>query len=128
MRTYTVYIKQDDDDIPHIEYIPEKFSWAGFILNTIWLIYNRLWSQALLFLTTIVLVYQLELAYIISPNMSLIIWIGISFFVGFTGNDMLRRRLEKQGYVFSDVIIASSENEAELKYICQNYQEEEFDA
>jgi hypothetical protein len=128
MKTYTVYIKQSDDDISHIEYVPEKFSWTGFLFNSIWLIYNRLWSQAFLFLAILILIYQLELAGIIAPNISLMIWVGISFFIGFTGNDMLRRRLERRGYKFSDIIIASSESEAELKFICQNYKEGKFDA
>lgn len=128
MKTYTVYLKQDDQNISNIEYVPEKFSWAGFVFNTLWLLYHRLWIQALLFMVFLILMHQLELAGILESNISVIVWIGVSFFIGFTGNDMLRSSLEKNGYVFYDVIVASSEREAELKFICKNYQEEEFNA
>lgn len=128
MKTYTVYLKQDDQNISNIEYIPEKFSWVGFLFSTLWLLYHRLWLQAFFFIVFIILLNQLELAGILEANISLVVWIAVSFFIGFTGNDMLRRSLEKKGYVFYDIIVASSEQEAELKFICQNYQEEEFNA
>ncbi len=128
MRTYTVYLKQDDQNISNIKYVPEKFSWPGFLFSMPWLIYHKLWVQVFLFIVFLILLQQLELAYIVEANISVLVYICVSLLLGFTGNDILRRDLEKRGYIFYDVVIASSEQEAELKFICNNYQEEDFNA
>lgn len=107
-----------------MEYIPEEFTWFGFILGGIWLAYHKLWRPFLFFIIILVMLEQLEMADVITAKISYIILLGFCLYVGFTGQDMIRRRLERMGYELHDVVIASSDTEAGLKYLNGNFANE----
>lgn len=121
MQAYTIYIKKDKDSIIGIEYIPEGFTWLGFILNGFWLIYHRLWRPFAFFILTILMLNQMEYADVITPTVSMIVLSGLSLYIGLAGHDMMRKRLERKGYELHDVVFASSDAEAGLKYIKNNF-------
>ncbi|MDF3046970.1 MAG: hypothetical protein K0R73_88 [Candidatus Midichloriaceae bacterium] len=115
MIAYTVYLKHTDQGTENIVYVPEKFSWLAFLFTIPWLIYHRLWNAAFILIFSLIFLNQVEL--MVSWGTPTIICTLASLAAGFYGNDMIRSNLEKNGYVFNDVIMASSEQEAELRFI-----------
>ncbi len=99
------------------EYIPEGFSWMAFIFSFFWMIYQKLWVQSILFFIAYLVLTELTNSELITPIIESIIYFGICFYVGFSGNDMIRRKLESNGYAFNEVVIAKSIDEAEYKFI-----------
>jgi hypothetical protein len=121
MQAYTIYIKKEKDSIVGIEYVPEGFTWLGFILNGFWLIYNRLWRPFAFFVLTIIMLNQMEYADVITPTISMVVLLGLSLYIGLSGYDMIRKRLERMGYELHDVVFANSDAEAGLKYLKYNF-------
>ncbi len=117
MKIYTVYLKKNSNPLMDAEYIPEGFSWMAFIFNFFWLIYQKLWLQGALFLIAYIIINEFATSELISPMIESIVYFGICFYIGFGGNDMIRKKLENTGYTFNDVVVAKSMDEAEYKFI-----------
>ncbi|MCE2992343.1 MAG: DUF2628 domain-containing protein [Candidatus Jidaibacter sp.] len=115
MIAYTIYLKNTNQGTEDITYVPEKFCWLGFLFTIPWLIYHRLWNTAITLIFSLIFLNQFELMGL--SDLSTFVCIVASVLLGFYGNDMIRNNLEKNGYVLSDIIMASSVQEAELRFI-----------
>ncbi len=117
MKIYTVYLKEGSDPLEDAEYLSEGFSWKAFILNFFWLVYHKLWVQGAAIFILFIVVGELAGAGVVGEGAGFVLNIGICMYVGFAGKDFLRKRLESEGYDFTDVVLAKSIDEAEYKFI-----------
>jgi hypothetical protein len=117
MKAFTVYIKEKGDILEDAEYISEGFSWLAFIFNFFWLIYNKLWLQGFVYFVILVVIQELTRSGVIQESMQLIFQLGLMIYIGFAGRDFIRKRLDKDGYKFVEVVLANSLDEAEYKFI-----------
>jgi hypothetical protein len=105
MIVYTVHEKGNppqnlEERAEGIVFIKEGFTWSGFILGPLWLLFNRLWLEfilAIVILGAVALgLVQLGLKDQAAGTVSLLAML----LVGFEGNDLKRWRLERKGYEF----------------------------
>lgn len=125
MLTYTVH-KQNRNDADNIAiYVPEKFSWVACLFPPLWILYNKLWGIFLGYIIFIFILNEFSGLEIINSFSSAVLYFGSCILFGFSAYDIYRESLKSRGYKLVDVIIASSEDEAELKYI--SYHVKQYD-
>jgi hypothetical protein len=109
LHIYTVHV---NPALPHpyeaAEFIEEGFNWKAFFFIWIWAAYNRLWWQAIgLFALTMLLLHLFSSGMFTHVGAS-IIDIAVRFLVGAYANDWKRKRLQKNGYITSDIVSGDS--------------------
>lgn len=118
MDTYTVHILYNQDGKAlDMQYVPEGCSFWGVIFGPLWLMYNGLVRAMVLYGALVILIIQFDEAEITDPGISLLLLLILSICIGFFGRDSIRAKLTRSGYKFDDVVLASSEAEAQLKYV-----------
>lgn len=118
MDTYTIYILYDKEGKSvDIQYIPEGWSFWGMLFGPLWLLYHALVRPLFFYFAVLILIAQLAEADVVAPIISSVMMLVLSILTGFFGRDYIRAKLVREGYKFDDVIIASSEEEAQLKYV-----------
>lgn len=98
------------------EFVEEGFNWMAFFFTSLWALYHRLWWQA-----GIIMVYNFFMLQMVkSGNYTqfgiTLIQLCIQIYIGFEGNDWLRMRLRKKGYITADIVAGDSETSAELRF------------
>lgn len=118
MDTYTVHILYNQDGKAlDMQYIPEGYSFWGVVFGPLWLLYNGLIRALVIYGILVILIAQLTEAEVIDPSLSLLLLLMLSLCIGFFGRDSIRAKLIRNGYKFDDVVLASSEAEAQLRYV-----------
>ncbi|MCE2993307.1 MAG: DUF2628 domain-containing protein [Alphaproteobacteria bacterium] len=118
MHSYTIYEKRDGaGNAIEYCYIAEGFSFYGFIFGIFWLLYNALWKEAVQLALLAILIRELVMASVLTPTLSSLLYFTISIFVGMLGRDWIQKDLKNHGFQISDVIIASSESDAEFRHL-----------
>lgn len=118
MKTYTVLINLKSPKRQMVM-LPESFTIWGFIFGVIWLFFSKQWLWGIVFLILNIIVSQMGQSDLITTTTAAIITTGLHLAVGFYGHDLIRKGFEKSGYLLDDVIVASSNQEAELKFLCR---------
>lgn len=104
------------EEIEQAKLIPESFSWAAFLLTGLWLLGKRLWLVTLLFVLIWGALFYLRSRLGLHPSaLSLIYW-SIALFLGIEGNNLVVRKLMRNGWRLADVVEARSLPEAERRY------------
>lgn len=117
MLTYTVHKKNQSDSDSIAIYVPERFSWTAMLLTPFWILYHKLWGVFIGYLICSFLINELIISEIINTSSGFVLYYGLSALFGFSAFDFYRDSLKSKGFKLVDIIIASSEDEAELKYI-----------
>ena len=120
MAFYTVMTPPPEGDrreeIEQARLIPESFAWGAFLIPGLWLLGKRLWLATLLFvLFWGVLIWLNNRFGLHASALSLIYW-AIALFLGIEGNNLVVRKLTRQGWRVSDVVEARTLAEAERRY------------
>lgn len=121
MAFYTVMTPPPDggdrrEEIEQARLIPEHFAWGAFLFTGLWLLGKRLWLATLLFvLVGGALIWLNSRFGLHASALSLIYW-SIALFLGVEGNDLVVRKLARQGWRLADVVEARSLSEAERRY------------
>ena len=120
MPFYTVMTPPPEGDrreeIEQARLIPEHFAWGAFLLTGLWLLGKRLWLATLLFvLFWGVLIWLNSRFGLHASALSLIYW-AVALFLGIEGNNLVIRKLTRQGWRVSDVVEARTLAEAERRY------------
>lgn len=93
-------------------FLRDGFSWGAFFLGAIWLLWQRLWLVAALWLAA-----EALLAWIALPHLSFgsffLIALTMRILLGLEGNSLLRRRLARRRYRLVDVVNAAALEPAE---------------
>jgi hypothetical protein len=115
MRSYSVQIppggKTEDAVV-----LPDGFCWWAVLFGPLWFWWHRLWIGGIgLAVLQGVLTGSLEhLGF--GPVQVAVASGGVAILVGFSARDWWRWRLSDKGYRFADVVIATSQREAEWRW------------
>ena len=118
MRIYTLHQPSKSKNAA-AEAVPVKegFSWPGFFFSVIWALWHRLWFWAIAFaVANIVLGWVLARAggnEFVQSTASL----ALALIIGWTANDLRRRKLAKQGFKECAVMVANNKETALARYL-----------
>jgi len=116
LHVYTVHI---DPSLPHpyeeARFIEEGFNWKAFIFGAIWALYNRLWLPACIVLAGDAIIVALA-ATGLSGISLFSVQLAWHMFVGYRGNDWVRDKLKKQGFIVADIVTGDSLLRAEQRF------------
>lgn len=122
-KLYTVHLHPDAvEPYETLKFIPESFSWGGFVFNGLWLLYHRLWFLGIVFFIGIVLLSLLGAWFPAHMASFTIIRMVLCWYIGLQGHDMVRAALRKQGYLLVDVVAADSLIEAQQRFLDRRLQ------
>ena len=110
MKTYAIYAKPADRNAERAIFVPDAFSWGGFIFNGFWALWNRMW------IVGIIAIAILLLATVLPPALQFLVNVSISILMGLHGNDLLGWSLARRG--LSEIGLSSGRTleEAELRF------------
>jgi hypothetical protein len=122
--TFTVHEPQPiaadlDERATGLVFVREGFAWLGFIAPALWLLYNRLWRDFLLFiLITVVVIALVRFA---GGNSAAVTWatLLINLAFGFEARDIYRRALARRGYALIGVVTGRDLEEAERRFLSE---------
>jgi Protein of unknown function (DUF2628) len=99
-----------------LAFVKEGFSWPALLVPALWLIYQRMWIELLIFLA-IFTVLPFAFGWN-QQNEQLVGWIGfaLTLLFAFEANDLKSAALERRGYRLAGVAMGSDRTEAELSF------------
>lgn len=116
-KIYAVYI-DPDDDAPHetAEFVEEHATIWGFVFHAFWCFYHKLWWHGLavlaLWMLFVVAGTELGLGTLAAAACELV----IRLIVAFDGNSWRQARLQRKGYILSDIAAGESELAAKQRF------------
>lgn len=117
MKLYTVHVR------PNVAAAQEKpiflregFNWMAFFFTGFWALYHRLWWQTIAIVAFNIVVISLGENRVLAMESTNVIQLGLHVLVGYFANDWVRARLQRRGYVMSDITAADSLLRAEQRY------------
>jgi len=120
MPFYTVMTPPPEGDrreeIEQARLIPEHFAWGAFLLTGLWLLGKRLWLATLILVLAWAVVFYLNRRFGLHPTALGLIYWSIAVFLGVEGNNLVVRKLTRQGWRPADVVEARTLAEAERRY------------
>lgn len=117
MNLYSIYVKDQSEKFdPAI--IRQGFSFWAFIFSFFWSIYHKMWL-----LTIAIILANLLILWAETPENTFMVQYaqGIAqfFIFGFFASELREWYAVKRGRRLVDIILASSEEEAEIKYLAR---------
>jgi len=90
------------------------FSWPGFLFSVIWLLMKKLWWNAAIVISSVVILTFIELSFDNAHTsfMVFLVEIGVYVLVGVNGNEWYSARLQADGYELKDTLEAKTPHEA----------------
>jgi hypothetical protein len=117
MRHYSVHRPPWALNAPDaVRFVKEGFSWPAFLFTGFWLLWKRLWVEFAIFLAVVAALELALHAMGIGQAMAGLGSLIIGLALGFEGNDLVRAKLARTGYVEVDEVAARDLENAELKY------------
>jgi hypothetical protein len=98
------------------ELVRDRFAWLGFLFPPVWLVWHRLWIEALLTLAASVALTALGDAAglgLLAAGLSLF----VSVYVGLEGPALRLAALRRRGWLETGVVEAGSHDEAEIRLL-----------
>lgn len=102
MKSWTAHLKPGRNPV----LVREAFSWGAFVFGAVWLLAQRAWIPAALYLALQIAVAAL------APGAGVIL-AALALLCGIMGRDLVRWSLERRGYVMCHVL-AARDGEAAL--------------
>lgn len=100
-------------------YVRDGFSWLGFLLPLIWLLWNRLWIETLVFLAVTLglglLAERAGVAEFTIAGLSIL----LAIYVGFEGAVLRSWALRRRGWTEWGVVEAENWADAEARYVSE---------
>jgi len=110
MNIYSVYVNRTENNKNPI-LIPQGFSFIAGVFNALWAMYHKMWLVALFAIIISSLANPAQPSYIVYG-----LNVGVLFIFGFFASDMREYYAQKKGFELDDIILAASEEEAEVRY------------
>ena len=117
MNIYSVYADSSKKGNNPI-LIKQGFSLAAGFFNCAWALYHRMWFIAFLTLGANFLISALD-----TSSIAYSMNIAILFLFGFFASELREHYAKRNGLELSDIILAQSEEEAEVKYYARTNNE-----
>jgi hypothetical protein len=114
---YTVHAKrgyQAEENLPL--FVREGFNLWAFLFTLLWAFYHRLWLVSALMLGFNAIVMMLEQREIITSISATVLLLAMQVITGFHGNDWLRSKLKKRGFITTGIVTGDSLIRAEQRY------------
>jgi hypothetical protein len=120
MRLWTVHEPRNpasaEERADQTVFVKDGFSWPGLFFSVPWLLIKRLWLGLLIFILIAVAVGLAGTLLPLTENASGMLALLASLYVGLEGNDMIRRKLAKRGFVQVGSVVAKTRIEAEIEF------------
>ena len=117
MTTYTVHLPPQggaSGELERARFVPERSSLLALVVPIVWLLWHRLWYALAVYLL-IGGIASVLASWTQSPPIGLLATLpGLYLFL--EGRQLLRGRLERQGWRFAGVVEADNAEEADLRY------------
>jgi Protein of unknown function (DUF2628) len=120
MAIYTVHLPPDaitpEQVAEKAVFVKEGFAFPGFIFTGLWLLYNRIWLKAILFIAAFVAVLA-SFWYFNLPRLALgPVQLLMALLVGTEGHEWLRRKYAALGWTHAGTVSGPSLPECELRF------------
>jgi hypothetical protein len=116
-KLYTVLIKRNSaEPLKDAEFVRSGFNIWAFLFSSIWALFNRLWLVFFLLLGLEALNFYLPNYLLINTDGLDLLIIVIHILLGFEGNDLKIKNLQKKGYFIFDVTSGIDDLEAERRF------------
>ncbi|MGB8278198.1 MAG: DUF2628 domain-containing protein [Methylovirgula sp.] len=115
MSVYTVQAPMGSLGEPELEravFLREGFSWGAFFFGFLWLLWQRLWGIAALWLVAFSLLAWLA-AWHFTFGSFFLIGLALRILLGLEANALLRRKLARRRYQLIEVVTAPAPEAAE---------------
>ncbi len=110
MTTYAIYAKPSDRNAEGAIFVPEAFSWGGFVFTGFWALWNRMWIVGAIVISVAMLGSALP------PALQYLLNLAISILMGLHANDLLGWSLTRRGYSEIGLGMGGTLEEAELRF------------
>ena len=110
MTTYSIFTKPQDGYAQDAIFVPDGFSWGGFVFTGFWALWNRMWIVSAIVISLSLLGTTLP------PAAQLLLNLAVSAVMGLHGNDFLCWSLIRRGYSEIGLSSGDSLEEAELRF------------
>lgn len=95
-------------------FVRDGFSFTALVFPSIWLLWHRLWMSFAFFV--LLMASFIFIADTISPVLGVFLNALVGFYFSFEGTNLKAVKLKNAGWHEVDVIVASDEEEAEVRY------------
>lgn len=118
MKIFNVYIKPSEENSlePRPVFIQNKFYIFAFLFNSLWLIYNKIWTIAFIYFFVNILLVSIGNNYGISSTFIVFFELLMHFSLGIFAYEILTMHLKKKGYILDEVIVAKGMEDAQIEY------------
>ena len=121
MRFYTVHrppVPSQDrlDQASELIFMKEGFSWLGFLFPLVWLLYNKLWVEFVLFLIFALILQGVLVNLGFHEQIVACCMLFVNLIFGFEANNIRRWKLARADYQLEGVVSGHSLQECELKF------------
>lgn len=118
MNIYTIYATPNEDNISPLS-VRQGFSFTACILGPFWALYHKMWGVVFLsFLLDLIMqsnqITQNSILFSYCYNIAKL------FLFGFFASELQEYYAKKRGYDLADIILAKTEEEAEVKYFMRS--------
>ncbi len=118
MNVYTVHLRRHGlDPDRDLLVVKEGFSWPAFFLSFLWALWHRLWVPAAVIFLAGTAIGLAGTKLHLDPLSQGALSLGLAAIVGYLGNDLRRRRLERLGYALADVSSGDDADAALRRYL-----------
>ena len=118
MRFYTAYVRHGGlDPDRDVVLVKEGFSWPAFFFGVPWALLRRLWLAAFVLVLATAGIAALAFFVGLDPITRMALVLGLSASFGWFGNDLRRRKLEREGFVFRTVVAGESFDAALKRFL-----------
>ena len=121
MAIYSAYLPPDasgETALTGFQLVPEGKAIFALLFPVVWLAVKRLWLALLIYLVLTVLLVMVVNWYPGLPVMYLAALPGLYLLL--EGNELVRKKLERNGWQYAGVVDADNRHDAEAKFICSN--------
>tara|TARA_B100001123_G_scaffold234431_1_gene263060 strand:- start:548 stop:952 length:405 start_codon:yes stop_codon:yes gene_type:complete len=117
LRIYSVHFKPEAGIQPErIRFVSEGFNFYAFAFTIFWALFNRCWSLVVILAVVNALLALAFYGLDLHQATLNICQLGINLWTGFHGNDFLRKRLDREGYLLYALVSGENEIRAEQRF------------
>ncbi len=116
MRIYTFHMIPGATALGDAVAVKEGFNWLAFLFDILWVLYHLLWLWAAAIVAVWVLL-DLAAYYGVIDSLTLTVaMIGFKIWIGFSGNDWRRRKLDGAGYLLAGIAAGRDQEAADQRF------------
>ena len=118
MNVYTIHLRRHGlDPDRDLLVVKEGFSWPAFFLSFLWALWHRLWVPAAVIFLAGAAIGLLGAKLHLDSLSQWALSLGLAVIVGYLGNDLRRRLLDRQGFALADVSSGDDADAALRRYL-----------